>query len=157
MRQRIATLIVLGLTLAACSNSSSPTAGSTDTTPPASSSSPATSPAGTSPCDAAIGAGAVNRGTQAVTGSKVEIEADNDGSEFYFKPTCVTGSGTVTVEVKNQGSIAHTFTVQALGIDEQIEPGKTKDVSVTFPASGAAPFVCKFHAGSGMRGALLAK
>lgn len=130
--------------LASCSSSSS-------------SSSPAaggsTSGAGT----ITIGSDQANdHGTQSVTGmSSFELEADNDDG-FYFKPTVLTGSAnqSLKLEVKNEGTTEHNFTIESLGINENIDPGTSNEVSVSFPASGTVEFYCSFHRSQGMAGEL---
>jgi hypothetical protein len=51
-------------------------------------------------------------GTKTVSGSTFELEADNEGSEFYFDPTVLKGSpgAKVTLTVKSEGSTLHNFT-----------------------------------------------
>lgn len=76
--------------------------------------------------------------------------------DFYFEPTVISGSPgqTLSLRLSNEGSAAHTFTLEEQGIDVELEPGGSAQVEVTFPDSGLALFFCRFHAGSGMRGAL---
>lgn len=98
-----------------------------------------------------------NKGTVDATGkTSTEIEADNDGGQYYFKPTFVklTAGTAVKIEVKNEGSLQHTFTIDSLHIDETIDAGKSATVTVTVPA-GSSPvtYYCRFHQGSGMQGA----
>lgn len=99
-------------------------------------------------------AGTVNdHGTKDLAGKdEFELELDN----FYFNPTFikVAPGSKVKVELSNEGSAPHTFTVDALHVDQQVAPGKSMDVTITLPASGALAFYCKFHKGQGMQGAL---
>jgi plastocyanin len=98
-----------------------------------------------------------NKGTKDLSGSSMEIELD----DFYFNPTFIKGGtpgSTVTLELKNEGKQPHTFTSKALGVDERLEAGSTKTVTVTLPASGATEFHCTFHLQSnGMQGAFFFK
>lgn len=73
---------------------------------------------------------------------------------FAFVPAELRGSPgqTLTIEVENEGSASHTFTVEDLGIDEELSPGDRVEVEVTLPDSGSLPFVCRFHERSGMVG-----
>jgi plastocyanin len=94
-------------------------------------------------------------GSASISGkSELELEADDEGGENYFNPTVVSGSAgqTVDVTVKNEGSAEHSFTVDALGIDKDIEPGQEVTVSVKLPQSGALTFHCKYHKTLGMVG-----
>jgi plastocyanin len=98
-----------------------------------------------------------NKGTKDLTGSAIEIEAD----DFYFSPTFIKGGtpgATVTVTLKNEGTNPHTFTSAALGVDKQVAAGASDTVQVTLPQSGATEFHCKFHQQSnGMQGAFFFK
>ncbi|MGH2709977.1 MAG: cupredoxin domain-containing protein [Actinomycetota bacterium] len=84
--------------------------------------------------------------------SEFEIEAD----DFYFGPTVLEGEAgqTLSLALHNEGGAAHTFTIDEAGIDEELQPDAEATVGVTFPASGALVFYCRFHRGSGMLGAL---
>jgi plastocyanin len=99
--------------------------------------------------------GTVNdEGTGEVSNGEVEIELDN----FYFSPTYTqaeTGSS-VTVSLFNEGDTPHTFTIDSLDVDEELEPDATVEVEVTLPESGAVRYYCRFHAGQGMQGAFYA-
>jgi plastocyanin len=94
-----------------------------------------------------------DHGTEDVSGqTEVEFEMD----DFYFSPTVLRGEPgqTITLSVENEGENAHTFTADELGVDQQVEAGEDAHIDVTFPASGQVVFVCRFHEGQGMRGAL---
>ena len=92
-----------------------------------------------------------NHGT---AGAKEGLEVELD--DFYFGPTFVkaTGGQRFTIELKNEGKAAHTFTSTQLGLDEQLAPGAEKTVTVTAPASGFVEFHCRFHQSQGMQGAI---
>lgn len=98
-----------------------------------------------------------NKGTKDLSGAGIEVELD----DFYFSPTFIKGGtpgSTVKLELKNEGKQPHTFTSSALGLDETLQPGTSKDVSVTLPQSGATEFHCTFHQQSnGMQGAFFFK
>jgi plastocyanin len=94
-----------------------------------------------------------NHGTKSVeTSGKTEVELD----DFYFEPTVLEGTPgqKVTLELKNEGKVEHSFTVDSQGIDKDIEPADEGEVTVTIPESGAISFYCKYHKSSGMAGAL---
>jgi plastocyanin len=97
------------------------------------------------------GVSANNHGSESVSGS-AEIELD----DYYFKPTVLKGKpgSSVTLELKNEGSVEHNFTIDSQGIDKDLEPGKNATVSVTIPKSGVMSFYCKYHKSMGMAGAL---
>jgi plastocyanin len=91
---------------------------------------------------------AANVGSQ----SSVEVEADN----FYFSPTVLKGKAgqTITLELKNEGSATHNFTLESQHVDQDLAVGQSAKVKVTFPKSGTLLFHCKFHQALGMQGAL---
>ena len=95
-----------------------------------------------------------NKGVGAATSGTTEIELDN----FYFKKTFVkTPAGSVTVELKNEGSVQHTFTIDDQDIDVELAPGASKTVTVAASDTAPTTFYCKFHVGQGMQGALFVK
>lgn len=76
--------------------------------------------------------------------------------DVYFQPTILEGEAgqTLTIGLKNEGDVAHTFTITELDIDAVLQPGEEAGARVTFPSSGAIVFFCRFHETGGMRGAL---
>jgi plastocyanin len=97
---------------------------------------------------------ATSHGSEDVSGTgQIELELD----DFYFEPTVLEGEAgeALTVNLFNEGDAPHTFTIDELQIDEELQPGD-EDVTadVTFPDSGALVFYCRFHATQGMRGGL---
>jgi plastocyanin len=92
-----------------------------------------------------------NKGTAEITGDEIEIEMD----DFYFEPTFLKGTpgATVHLELANEGDEAHTFTSEALGVDQEVAPGESAEIDVTLPMEGAVQFHCNFHDGMGMQGA----
>jgi plastocyanin len=97
------------------------------------------------------GVPANNHGTKSVSG-EAEVELD----DYYFKPTVLKGKpgSSVTLELKNEGSVEHNFTIDSQGIDKDLEAGDDAKVSVTIPKSGSISFYCKYHKNMGMAGAL---
>ncbi len=96
--------------------------------------------------------GQVNEhGASTVSGGSIELELD----DFYFQPTYVqaTPGATVEVELSNEGSASHTFTIDDQNIDVTLEPDGHETVQVTMPDSGSLRFYCRFHASQGMQGA----
>jgi plastocyanin len=101
------------------------------------------------------GKDANDHGTEDISGkSSIEVEADNDGSDYYFDPTVITGTAgqKVTIELSNAGDTEHNFSIDSLGIDQDLEAGDKAEVQVTLPSSGTLTFYCKYHQGSGMLG-----
>ena len=81
------------------------------------------------------GVEANDHGTKAVEDSgKTEVELD----DYYFEPTVLEGKPgqTVTLELKNEGQVEHTFTIDSQGIDQDVQPADEAEVDVTIPTYG---------------------
>jgi plastocyanin len=132
-------LLSVGLVAGACSKS---TKGGTGSSPSGS--------GGTM----TIGSDTANdKGTTSVSGkTELEVEMDN----FYFEPTVLKGTPgqELKIELSNEGSALHNFTLQAQSIDQDVVQGQKADVTVTFPQSGFLEFFCKYHKARGMVGEL---
>jgi plastocyanin len=131
----LALIAVLALAAAACGNDDTTTPSSQSSTPAGSKASPLT-----------------NKGTEDVSSmSNFTVEAD----DFYFKPTFmkVKAGQKLSIEVENEGSAQHTFTITSMNIDKTIDPGKKAEVEITFAGPADLAFFCKFHGSGGMRGA----
>jgi plastocyanin len=98
--------------------------------------------------------GFADHGTQSVKGkTALALEADSN----YFKPTFLRGEAgqQLTLTIENESAALHNFSVAGQQIDVDI-PAKGKvQVTVTFPATGAVRFFCKYHADQGMNGEFL--
>lgn len=92
-----------------------------------------------------------NHGIGAPDGGSIEVELD----DFYFGPTFVeTVSGSkVTVELHNEGDVAHTFTIEGTDIDVEVQPGDTAEAVVDVGDNLPVEFYCRFHEAQGMQGA----
>lgn len=95
------------------------------------------------------------------TGASVDLTADGQEPEVTlavrdsaFDPTLVRAApgARVTVDLANDGSLEHTFTVDDADVDEVLEPGSDSQVEVALPDSGTVTFYCRFHRNSGMEG-----
>jgi len=94
-----------------------------------------------------------DKGTESVSGmDEFELELDN----FYFKPTVLKGTPgqELKIELSNDGSALHNFTLEAQSIDQDVQSEEKADVTVTFPQSGFLEFFCKYHRALGMVGEL---
>ncbi len=144
MGKRTFVLLILAMALvgAACGDNSPETE-----TPGASGSEGAT--------QTTIGSEAANdHGSQDVSGmDEVSLEVD----DFYFEPTLLTGTAgqQLTIELDNEGTVEHNFSLDEQSISQDIEAGEDASVSVTLPDSGQLVFYCKYHRGQGMVGALV--
>jgi plastocyanin len=151
----LAILMAIGLVAGACSKKT-PTAGGTTTSPTTEASSPEASPSETESEGGQITIGsdlANDHGTKDVSGqASVEVELDN----FYFEPTVIKGTAgaQLKLELKNDSTALHNFSLTEQGIDQDVQPDGSADVTVTIPQSGFVEFFCKYHKSSGMVGEL---
>jgi len=129
------------ITLAACSSNSSSASGSSS---------------GSNKIT--IGSDQANdHGTQDATGtSTFTIGADNDSSGYFFNPTILLGSAgqSITLDIKNDGSVQHNFSITSMNVNITIQPGASQEVKVTFPQTGTVEYFCSFHHALGMAGEL---
>lgn len=84
-----------------------------------------------------------------------EDEGEVELDDYYFEPTFVKlpGGASVKLELHNEGSATHTFTVPGLDVDEQLAAGATKEITVEIGTETRYEFFCRFHSDQGMRGA----
>ena len=85
----------------------------------------------------------------------VEVELNDD----YFNPKEITipNGRTTTLILKNKGRKEHTFTVEKLRIDEEIQPGKEKTITVSPTSAGTYDLICRYHFQEGMVGKVIVK
>lgn len=99
-------------------------------------------------------AGDVNdQGTETFTEEAFEVELELDN--FYFEPTYIKapGGATATLNLHNEGEAPHTFTIDALEVDEELQPGDEKTIEVELGTETRYEYYCRFHRDQGMRGA----
>ncbi|MGE5820132.1 MAG: cupredoxin domain-containing protein [Deltaproteobacteria bacterium] len=95
-----------------------------------------------------------DHGTRDVKGKgALELEADN----YYFEPTFLRGTPgqKLKLEIENESSTLHNFSIPEQNIDVDIPRKGKVVVEVSFPSSGAVHYFCKFHSTRGMNGELL--
>jgi plastocyanin len=76
--------------------------------------------------------------------------------EMHFTPSTVRlNAGRHTIVVHNNGKLTHTFSLNSLGREVTIHPGKTKTLALDLPP-GTYRYVCRIldHEGLGMHGVL---
>lgn len=61
-----------------------------------------------------------------------------------FEPTDPLVSSGDTLDLVNEGAATHTFTIEAEGIDEQVEAGADATVTISLDP-GMYDFDCSFH------------
>ena len=136
MRKLVVIVAALGLAAAGCGTNEEPTVQDEPTTP------------------AATASASVNdHGTKTFTTEAFETELELDN--FYFEPTTIKapGGSTATLELFNEGDVEHTFTIDALEIDEELEPDARKTIEVGLGDETRYEFYCRYHGDQGMRGA----
>ena len=89
------------------------------------------------------------------SGKAIEVELNDD----YFNPKDITipNGKTTTLILKNKGSKKHTFTVEKLGIDTEVQPGKEKTITVKPKKTGTYDLICRYHFQEGMVGKVIVK
>ena len=89
--------------------------------------------------------------TQPIESEKaIEVELNDN----YFNPKVITipNGRTTMLILKNKGTKKHTFTVEKLGIDTEVQPGTEKTITVKPINSGTYDLLCRYHFQEGMIG-----
>lgn len=83
----------------------------------------------------------------------IEVELNDD----YFNPKVITilNSKTTPLILKNKGRKKHTFTVEKLGIDAEVQPGKQITITVKPEKPGTYELICRYHFQEGMVGKVI--
>ncbi|AZV43035.1 cupredoxin domain-containing protein [Peribacillus asahii] len=90
-----------------------------------------------------------------VVAQPIEVELNDD----YFNPKVITitNGRTTTLILKNKGTKKHTFTVEKLGIDAEVQPGKENTITVKPNKTGTYDLICRYHLQEGMVGKVIVK
>ena len=82
-----------------------------------------------------------------------QVELNDD----YFNPKVITipNGRTTTLILKNKGTKKHTFTVENLGIDAEVQPGKETTITVEPKQTGTYDLICRYHLQEGMAGEII--
>jgi uncharacterized cupredoxin-like copper-binding protein len=94
--------------------------------------------------------------TQSIESVKaIEVKLNDD----YFNPKVITipNGRTTTLILKNEGKKEHTFTVEKLRIDAEVQPGKEKTITVKPKNLGTYELICRYHFQEGMVGKVIVK
>lgn len=85
----------------------------------------------------------------------IEVEMNDD----YFNPKVITipSGKSTTLVLKNKGKREHTFTVDKLGIDAEVQPGKEMTITVQAKTPGTYELICRYHVQQGMVGKVIVK
>ncbi len=89
------------------------------------------------------------------TVKRIEVKLNDD----YFNPKVITipNGKTTTLILKNEGKKEHTFTVEKLRIDAEVQPGKEKTITVKPKKPGTYELICRYHFQEGMVGKVIVK
>jgi uncharacterized cupredoxin-like copper-binding protein len=85
----------------------------------------------------------------------IEVELNDN----YFNPKVINipHGRTTTLILKNKGKKEHTFTVEKLRIDAEVQPGKEKNITVKPKKPGTYELICRYHLHDGMVGKVIVK
>ncbi|MGI9022895.1 MAG: cupredoxin domain-containing protein [Acidimicrobiales bacterium] len=92
-------------------------------------------------------------------GSTADVVAV-DSPSYRFEPDTLKAApnSEVSFTFKNEGKVVHNFTLSFLGVDQDVQPGETKQITfkVSQPPKGLDyyTFYDKNHQGDGMQGRL---
>jgi plastocyanin len=84
--------------------------------------------------------------TAAAGGGDNEIKLVAQGFKFDKASLDLKAGADYTVEVDNQDSAEHNFTLEAANADQDVEASEDATVTFTAPAAGSYEFHCKYHA-----------
>ncbi|HYK74751.1 MAG TPA: cupredoxin domain-containing protein [Pseudoneobacillus sp.] len=90
-----------------------------------------------------------------VTVKAIEVELNDDN--FNPKVITIPNGTTTTLILKNKGKKEHTFTVEKLEIDAEVQPGTEKTITVKPKQPGTYELICRYHFQEGMVGKVLVK
>lgn len=97
--------------------------------------------------------GVLNQPVETVKAIEVDLNDD------YFNPKAITiaNGTTTTLILKNKGKKEHTFTVEKLEIDAEVQAGKEKTITVKPNQPGTYELICRYHFQAGMVGKVVVK
>jgi plastocyanin len=95
-------------------------------------------------CGTGDGSGSAGSGGAASEGSgdvRLTIQ------DFSFRPSTIQGSAgeTLTIDVSNEDSVEHSFTLDDDSVSQDLEGGDRATVEVTLPDSGTVGWHCEYH------------
>jgi plastocyanin len=98
---------------------------------------------------------AESRVVQPMETGAIEVELNDDS----FNPEVITIPNGISTKLilKNKGKKEHTFTVEKLGIDTEVQPGKERTITITPKQPGTYELICRYHFQEGMVGKVIVK
>ncbi|MGI8608304.1 MAG: cupredoxin domain-containing protein [Candidatus Dormibacteria bacterium] len=102
-------------------------------------------------------AGCGSSGT--ATGSPADpgtVQLTMDTQDIRFNPGVITAKPgeKIALTVSNRDSVKHNFTITELGVNQDLDPGKTLTFVFTTKGSTDLQFFCQYHKARGMVGTL---
>jgi plastocyanin len=86
----------------------------------------------------------------------IDVLMKDDGGNYVYDPVEITVSAGETIElVLASQNEFHSFTVDDLGIDVEVEAGETSELVFTFDEPGTYDFICLPHESLGMVGQII--
>ncbi len=85
----------------------------------------------------------------------VSVGLQDESANYVFDPGQLTFAKgeTVTIELTSQNEF-HSFTVDSLGLDVEVEAGESTSVTYTFDTAGTYDLICIPHESLGMVGTI---
>lgn len=156
MKIVLLTTLVAALSIVAACGGDVPPKGNHDAVKPApipASQQPTSAPPVAAP--AAAPAVADSSTSSAAAGREVIVELKDEGGDYAFAPAELAFSvgETVTFKMTSQNEF-HSFTVDDLGIDMEVEAGETGTLNFTFDKAGTYEVICIPHESLGMVGTI---
>jgi plastocyanin len=98
-------------------------------------------------------------GSTGATGGSTDsgtVQVAMNAQNIKFDPAVITATPgqKVAVTLSNHDGFKHNFTVTELGVNQDIDPGKTLTFVVTTKGSSDLQFFCEYHKAKGMVGTL---
>ena len=156
MKIVLLTTLVAALSIVAACGGDVPPKGNHDAVKPApipASQQPTSAPPVAAPAAAPAVTDSSNSSTAA--GREVIVELKDEGGDYAFAPAELAFSvgETVTFKMTSQNEF-HSFTVDDLGIDMEVEAGETGTLNFTFDKAGTYEVICIPHESLGMVGTI---
>lgn len=86
----------------------------------------------------------------------IDVLMQDEGGNYVYTPAEITVSTGETLElVLTSQNEFHSFTVDDLGIDMEVEAGETEELVFTFDKPGTYDFICIPHETLGMVGQII--
>ena len=84
------------------------------------------------------------------------VQLTMNAQNLRFDPSIITAKPgeKVALTISNRDNFKHNFTVSELGVNQDLDPGKTLTFVVTTKGSTDLQFFCEYHKGKGMVGTL---